>query len=170
MGGMHVNRHILALSLVAVGCATGGDDPTVIDARQQRPTDAPRVVDASRPIDAHYDARRQQIKDGVMCDIEICIDTDVCCLIATPFGNVESCLPTEIPCAGRPYLCDGSEDCSGTPCCESGTGAACQASPCTDPTMTLCNDDDDCPGSYVCCPAAPEERRNCAINSASCAS
>lgn len=87
---------------------------------------------------------------GVACGAMTCGASQKCCadLLAGP-----SCIPQSATCAGVAATCDGTEDCAGNACCESGGGvAACGTSP-TCPNQTICRENADCtnPAQRLCC-------------------
>lgn len=85
---------------------------------------------------------------GVACGEMTCGANEKCCanILGTP-----SCIALSATCAGITATCDGTEDCAGTPCCETGGGTITCVTTCSG--QHVCRDNADCtdPTQPACC-------------------
>jgi hypothetical protein len=87
-------------------------------------------------------------QQGVACASQTCGTGQMCCF---DFVNAPHCIAETDNCPGVSASCDGVEDCGGSPCCDSGSHAACGTS-CAN---RACLDNADCTdgSSLTCCPS-----------------
>jgi hypothetical protein len=95
--------------------------------------------------------------EGVFCGNMVCkAPTGECCAGQTTV----ICQSPAIACAGRPFDCDGPEDCmNGDRCCGSVNGSMCATGTggggCSNGDVPLCHTLDECGTGYIACCAAP---------------
>jgi len=132
-----------------------------------------------KPTPAPTPTYQPRIPDGVVCDSQVCLGNDVCCI--NPPKDVEcvyaSSMPVPVNWFGACFqpeggtclqflACDGPEDCpSGTNCCQDSNGSTgCEvptppmpyawASACFGWQSLVCHTDSDCGGSAERCEAS----------------
>lgn len=112
--------------------------------------------------DAGSDAEVDERAGVIACGAATCdrARSELCCATYAP-GSVPSCTASCV--RGDSFMCDGPEDCAGSPCCaaieNSGTHAVCRPACTAGRDLLLCHADADCAGSpggaSRCCPVNP---------------